>query len=77
MPSYVSKGKLHRIDNDFWEQLNRLSEAEVDKLADLMGVGFLNHPEDIDREDKILVLSTEPITHIRSGLKKLRLLKTG
>ena len=50
--------------------MNKLSEQELDKLAELMGVGFLQ--DDLDREEKVLVLTTEPESKILRALKQLK-----
>tara|TARA_Y100000034_G_C6896283_1_gene413302 strand:- start:274 stop:471 length:198 start_codon:yes stop_codon:yes gene_type:complete len=52
-----------------WNKVNKLSEKELDKLAELIGVGFLQ--DDLDRDDKVLVLTTEPESNILEGLEKL------
>jgi hypothetical protein len=50
-------------------RLDSLSEKEIDELAKIMDVGFLQ--DDLDRDDKILVLSSEAEEKINDGLKKL------
>ncbi|MBS3145913.1 hypothetical protein J4414_03875 [Candidatus Woesearchaeota archaeon] len=54
---------------EHYEEMEKLSESELRRLADIMGVG-LNESE--DKEEIILILSTEPLEKIRDGLKKLK-----
>ena len=57
-----------------WEKLNNLSEKQLDSLAEAMGVGINDstNGSPIDRDEKILVLSTEPVEKILKGLKKIK-----
>ena len=61
---------MEQVSKPTWNKVNNLSEQELDKLADLMGVGFLN--DDLDREEKVLVLTTEPESKILKALKQLK-----
>lgn len=50
--------------------MNSLSEKELDELAGAMDVGFLN--DDLDRDEKVLILATEPEERVLKGLEQLR-----
>mgnify|MGYP001586918975 CR=1 len=60
---------MERVSRSTWDKVNGLSEQELDKLADLMGLGFLQ--EDLERDDKVLILTTEPEAGILKALKQL------
>ncbi len=51
-----------------WNELNGLSEEQLRKLADLMDIG-LNDP--LDKDEIILILSTEPEAKILEAIQKL------
>ncbi len=68
-PEYIKRYEKERL-GELWEELNKLSENELHRLADLMDVGFLNEPE--DKDEIVLVLSTEPLEKIKAGLKRLK-----
>jgi len=60
------------IDKDVWDELNKLTEEQLDKLFDIMGIGVNElEGEPWDRDDKILIISTESEDKIKEGLKKL------
>ncbi len=61
---------MEQVSKPTWNKVNKLSEQELDKLAELMGVGFLQ--DDLDREEKVLVLTTEPESKILRALKQLK-----
>ena len=61
---------MEQVSKPTWNKVNKLSEQELDKLAELMGVGFLQ--DDLDREEKVLVLTTDPESKILKALKKLK-----
>lgn len=64
----ININKLKEIQN----KLEKLSEDEIDKLADIMDVGFLDREDSIDKEDKIVMLSTESKEKIIKSLKRLK-----
>lgn len=71
-PEFLKKYEKQRLDEAV-DIMNALSEMNLRHLADLMGVG-LNEPfgPPLDKEEIILVLSTEPVENVETGLKKLR-----
>ena len=64
--------KKSREFKDMQEKLGKLSEDEIDKLAEIMGVGFLDNEDSIDKDEKIMILSTESKEKILASLEKLR-----
>lgn len=46
---------MKQISKETWGKVNKLSEQELDKLADLMDVGFLNH--DLEKDEKAFILT--------------------
>ena len=68
-PDHIKRYEKERL-RELCEEMKKHSESELHRLADIMGVGFLNEPE--DKDEIILILSTEPLEKIRDGLKKLR-----
>lgn len=63
---------MEQISKSTLDKLNKLTESRLRKLADLMGVGFLNNPDDLDKDEIIMVLSTESESKILSAFKKLK-----
>jgi hypothetical protein len=61
---------MEQVSKPTWNKVNKLSEQELDKLADLMDVGFLN--DDLDKDEKVLVLTTESESKILKALKQLK-----
>ncbi|MCK5449379.1 hypothetical protein KAI32_00780 [Candidatus Pacearchaeota archaeon] len=61
---------MEQVSKLTWNKVNKLSEQELDKLADLMDVGFLQ--DDLDREEKVLILTTESESKILKALKQLK-----
>jgi hypothetical protein len=61
---------MEQVSKPTWNKVNKLSEQELDKLADIMDVGFLN--DDLDRDEKVLVLTTESESKILKALKQLK-----
>jgi len=61
---------MTQVSKPTGDKVNKLSEQERDKLADLMDVGFLQ--DDLDRDEKVLVLTTEPESIIIKALKQLK-----
>ena len=53
-----------------YQFLEDLSKKELMQLAKIIGVGFLNEPE--DKEEIILILLTEPIAKLKNDLKKIK-----
>lgn len=53
-----------------FNKLNALSEKELHKLLDLMGIGIMNGPE--DKDELILILSIEPERKIISAINELK-----
>lgn len=51
------------------KKINKLSEEQVDKLLELMDVGI---PDDLDKDEKIMIVATEPEDKINEGLNKLK-----
>jgi len=49
-------------------ELEKLSEGQIDKLLDKMDIGI---SQELDKDEKILLLSTEPEEKIREVLKRL------
>ena len=60
---------IQKIKLELHDKLNEMSIEKLNKLADLMGIGFLNEPE--DKKEMILILSTEKPAKIEDALKKL------
>jgi hypothetical protein len=58
------------VSKQTWNKVNSLSEKELDELAGAMDVGFLN--DDLDRDEKVLILATEPEERVLKGLEQLR-----
>ncbi len=40
------------ISNELYNELEELSNSQIDELAKILGIGFFN--ENIDKEDKII-----------------------
>ena len=51
--------------------LRKLSEDEINKLLDIMDIGVMNDEGSIDKEEKILIISTEPYEKIKQALEIL------
>jgi len=60
---------MPQISKNTQNKVNNLSEKDLDKLADLMGIRFLQ--DDLDRDEKVLVLTTESESKILNALKKI------
>ena len=60
------------ISKETWNKLNNLSREELFKLADLAGIGFLNHKTELDKDELVMVLQTEPESKILKALQKLK-----
>lgn len=60
---------IQKIKSDLYDKLNELSLEQLYKLADLLEVGFINEQE--DKEEIILILSTEQPSKIEEALNKL------
>lgn len=54
-----------------WNKLNKLSKEELLKLFDLADIGLLNDPDELDKDDLILILSTESQSKVKEALKRL------
>lgn len=52
------------------KDLNKLTENQLDKLTEILGIGFLN--EDLDKEEKIMILQTESQAKIAKAIIKLK-----
>ena len=58
------------ISDETYCELEKLSNSQIDELVKVLGIGFLN---DIDKEDKIFVISNEqPESELKDALKKLK-----
>jgi len=55
------------------ENLHKLSKKQLIKLANIAGIGFLNPEKELDKEEIILILSTENKKKINSALKKMKI----
>lgn len=64
---------MKQVSKSIWNKLNKLSKQELNKLADLMGIGFLN--TDLDKDEKVIVLITESESKILNALKSLKVYK--
>jgi len=60
---------MKTISNETINEINNLSEREINKLLDLMDIGLNN---DLDKDEKILIISTESKDKIKRNLKKLK-----
>ena len=66
---------IHRISDKTYDELEKLSEKEIDKLAEILSIGFLN--EDADKEEKIFIIANEqPESELIEALKKIRVIKS-
>ena len=63
---------MKQMSKSTCEKLNKLTESQLRKLADLMGIGILNNPDDLDKDEIILILSLEFESKILSALKNLK-----
>ncbi len=63
---------MKQVSKSTLEKLNKLTESQLRKLADLMEIGFLNNPDDLDKDEIILILQTEQEAKILTALKKLK-----
>ena len=65
-------GFMKRYDKtrreELYDFLSNLSEKEINSLIELKGIGFLNKT---DKEEKVMILLTEPIKKVESCLIKL------
>ncbi len=61
---------MKTISNEIRNEIKNLSEKEINKLLDLMDIGLLN--DDLDKDEKILIISTESENKIKRNLKKLK-----
>ncbi|MFH1802612.1 MAG: hypothetical protein ABH864_04120 [archaeon] len=64
---------INELKSKLYAKLDGLSERQLHELADVMGIGFVNEPE--DKEEVVMVLSMEKLRRIEEGLKKLKNLK--
>lgn len=62
----------NKISKSTYSKLHNLSENQLWKLADIMGIGinFNFEPKEDIKEELIVVLSTESEKNILAGLKK-------
>ncbi len=67
----VEKNDSRKISKETFKLINNLSEEDLDKLIGIMDMGILN--DDLDREEKILIISIEKEKKIINGLKKLKM----
>jgi hypothetical protein len=65
---------MSQVSKSTWDKLNRLSEEQLDKLADMVGVGMNDRIDGppLDKDEKVLILSTEPESRILKALKQLK-----
>jgi len=66
---------MEKISKSTSEKLKKLTESQLRKLADLIDVGIMNNPDDLDKEELILILHTESETKILAALKRLTFVK--
>lgn len=60
------------ISKRTWKGLNELSEKELRQLAELLGVGLsMMDSQDIDKEELVLILSTQPESEVRAALQRI------
>ncbi len=60
---------MAQASNLTWKKVSKLSEQELDRLADLMGVSFLQ--DDLDKEEKVFILMTESEPKVLKALEEL------
>ena len=59
------------ISKQTWNRINKLSEKKLDKLAEIIDIGFLQ--DDLDREEKVMILTiTEQSSELLKALKQLK-----
>jgi len=57
------------VSKEIWNELNKLSKKELLKLFDFADIGLLD--EDNDKDELVMIMSTESELKVKKALSKL------